>query len=98
MAKQYQLARRRFLRGAGACLALPALEAFAPAARASAVAGPALATTAAGMPLRMGFLYVPDGVNLEHWRPQGTGSDYQLGKTFAPLVELKKKFQVFTGF
>ncbi len=96
--QQHKFHRRNFLRGAGACLALPTLEALAPAARAAAVQQSALATTSAGMPLRMAFLMVPDGVNVEHWRPQGVGADYQLGKTFAPLSDLKEKFQVFTGF
>jgi len=50
------------------------------------------------MPLRMAVLATPDGVNVESWRPQGAGSDYQLGKTFAPLAEFKNSFQIFTGF
>ncbi len=90
--------RRKFLRGAGACLALPALEILAPSARTLAAKQSARGTTSSGMPLRMAFLSTPDGVNLEHWRPQGVGTEYQLGKTFAPLAELKEKFQVFTGF
>ena len=98
MSREIRFHRRKFLRGAGACLALPALEALTPVARAAAAQQSALGTTAAGMPLRMAFLSTPDGVNVEHWRPQGVGSDYQLGKTFAPLAELKEKFQVFTGF
>ncbi|NOZ40326.1 MAG: DUF1552 domain-containing protein [Planctomycetes bacterium] len=98
MANQHKFHRRNFLRGAGACLALPALEALAPAARAATVQHSTLATTASGLPLRTAFLMVPDGVNVEHWRPQGVGVDYQLGKTFAPLSDLKDKFQVFTGF
>ncbi len=98
MTIQYKFHRRKFLRGVGACLALPALEAFSPLARAVAAESSALATTSAGMPLRMAFLMVPDGVNVEHWRPQGAGADYQLGKTFAPLANFKDKFQIFTGF
>ncbi len=98
MQSQNKFHRRRFLRGAGACLALPALEAFSPTSRALAAGSSPLATTAAGMPLRMAFLMVPVGVNLKHWRPQGVGTDYQMGKTFAPLANLKDKFQVFTGF
>ena len=90
--------RRKFLRGAGACLALPALEALSLPVRAAAAKQTALATTSAGMPLRMAFLTFPDGVNLEHWRPQGTGRDHQLGKTFEPLTKLQDKFQIFTGF
>ena len=98
MASQHQFQRRKFLRGAGACLALPALEVFAPTVRALAAEQSALATTASGMPLRMAFLTVPNGVNVKHWRPQGVGTDYQLGKTFAPLADFQEKFQIFTGF
>jgi len=98
MASPSKFHRRKFLRGAGACLALPALEALSPTVHAAAADQSALATTAAGMPLRTAFLTVPDGVNLEHWRPQGVGNDYQLGNTFAPLTDLKDKFQIFTGF
>jgi len=98
MAGKYEFHRRKFLRGAGACLSLPALEAFCPAIRSIAAEQPSLATTSGGMPLRMAFLTVPDGVNVEHWRPDGIGSSYQPGKTFAPLLDFKDKFQVFTGF
>jgi hypothetical protein len=36
----------------------------------------ALGTTANGAPLRMAYLYIPNGVNLEHWRPKGTSVAY----------------------
>lgn len=98
MANQPQLHRRKFLRGVGACLALPTLESLTPAARALASQHPAVATTTSGMPLRMAFLSVPDGVNLEHWRPKGEGADYQLGETFEPLASVKEHYQIFTGF
>ncbi len=92
------LPRRRFLRGLGIALGLPALEALSPLTRALAAAAPKVATTAAGSPLRMAFLYVPNGVNVARWRPLGDGQDYQLGETMAPLAPLKDQFQVFTGF
>jgi len=98
MANQHQLRRRQFLRGVGACLTLPAFESLLPSARAAVAETSALATTASGMPLRTAFLTFPDGVNLKAWRPQGTGTDYQLGKTLAPLASLKEKLQIFTGF
>ncbi|MCG8449689.1 MAG: DUF1552 domain-containing protein [Pirellulales bacterium] len=80
--------RRQFLRGAGAALALPMLESFAPAAEAASP----------GMPLRAAFLAVPDGMNMARWRPQGVGRAYQLGETFAPLASMQSKFQIFSGF
>ncbi|MEJ6828905.1 MAG: DUF1552 domain-containing protein, partial [Akkermansiaceae bacterium] len=79
----------------GAAVSLPALESFRPLM----AAGPsAIAQTASGAPLRMAYLTVPNGVNLEHWGPKGTGSGYKLGKSMAPLEGLKDQFQVFTGF
>ena len=95
--------RRKFLRGLGAAVGLPAMESLRPlmgatAGAAATAATAATATTASGNPLRMAYLYIPNGVNLEHWRPQGKGSDYQLGKSMAPLQDLKEDMQIFTGF
>lgn len=58
----------------------------------------AVALTASGAPLRMAYLYIPNGVNLEHWKPKGTGSGYKLGKSMASLEGLKDQFQIFSGF
>lgn len=99
MANQHpKVARRSFLRGVGACLALPTFESLLPSPRVLASQQPALATATSGMPLRMAFITVPDGVHLENWRPQGEGTDFELSKTFAPLADLKEKLQIFTGF
>ena len=89
--------RRGFLRGLGAAVALPALESFRPLA-AAATATRAIGTTASGAPLRMAYLYIPNGVNMEHWRPNGSGSKYKLGETFKPLESHRADFQIFTGF
>lgn len=89
------LNRRGFLRGLGTAVGLPALESFSPLMGATTGS---VAQTASGSPLRMAYLTVPNGVNLEHWRPQGSGPDYQLGKSMAPLEGLKDDFQVFSGF
>ena len=54
------LARRAFLRGAGAALALPFLDAMVPA----------FASTAGEQPVtRMGFVYVPNGIISADWLP-----------------------------
>ncbi|MGV3531760.1 MAG: DUF1552 domain-containing protein [Chthoniobacteraceae bacterium] len=93
-----QFSRRHFLRGLGVSMALPVLESLLPASKAlAAAAGPALGTTAAGDPLRMAFLYVPNGVNTNKWRPIGEGRDYQLNETLAPLQHLKEHFQIVSG-
>ena len=82
--------RRGFLRGLGAAVALPALESFRPLM--GAAAERANATTASGAPLRMAYLYIPNGVNMELWRPKGTTASYKLGETFKPLESLREDF------
>lgn len=95
------LNRRRFLRNLGLCLALPALETFAPRkllGAAAAAGGPALAgTTATGAPLRTAFLYFPNGAIPAHWWPTGEGKDFALNRTMAPLANVKDKLQVLGG-
>lgn len=91
------ISRRGFLRGLGVSLSLPAFEAFQPLLAAGAAAK-SLGTTASGAPLRMAYLYIPNGVNLSAWRPDGNGNSYKPGKTFAPMEALRGDYQVFTGF
>ena len=89
-----EFSRRRFLRGLGTLMALPALEATAPfAARAAA----AKTGAASSLPLRMAFVYTPNGKNMEHWTPGKDGSSYDLSPTRAPLKDLKSEFQVISG-
>jgi hypothetical protein len=92
------LNRRQFLRGLGVSVALPALEKFMPLSASAAASGAGPATTATGAPLRLGFLYVPNGVILPHWRPNGEGTGYALNRTMQPLAPFKEDFQIFTGF
>lgn len=87
----YQSTRRRFLQGLGVSLALPALESF------SLPRALGAATTAAGTPLRTAFLYVPNGVILPEWRPDGVGGDYKLNRTMEALAPFKNDFSIVTG-
>ncbi|QTN32432.1 DUF1552 domain-containing protein [Akkermansiaceae bacterium] len=89
--------RRGFLRGFGAAVSLPALEAFRPLMAATQTAR-AVGTTASGAPLRMAYLYIPNGVNVAKWRPQGTGSGYKMGASFGEMEKHRQDFQIFTGF
>lgn len=90
--------RRGFLRGIGACLALPAFEAILPGRAFAAGAAPAsVATTATGAPLRMAFLYFPNGAIQNQWTPAGTGKDFTFGNTLAPLQALRHRVQVISG-
>ncbi|MBG86251.1 MAG: hypothetical protein CMO80_05050 [Verrucomicrobiales bacterium] len=86
--------RRAFLQGIGASLALPGLELFRPSTQAAVRAS---ATTASGAPLRMAFLYIPNGVIMDKWSPQGEGGDFQLNRTMLPLSPHKDRLQVFSG-
>lgn len=88
--------RRRFLRGLGACFALPSLEAFLPRASAATTAA-RIATSASGMPLRMAFLYFPNGAIQSQWSASGSGADFKLENTLAPLMPLKHRVQVLSG-
>lgn len=70
-----------------------------PLASAAAVQGGSTAgLTASGDPLRMAYLYVPNGVNLDRWRPKGEGKDYQMAPSFKALEAQRDDFQVFSGF
>lgn len=88
--------RRRFLRGLGALVALPTLESLN--TQKLYADSTTLGVTKTGSPLRMAFVSFPNGVNLKTWRPSGTGHDFTLGESMAPLADLQTKLQVFTGF
>jgi len=91
--------RRRFLRGLGACLALPAFESLGafrayagePAVQAAAGAAGAQA------PVRAAFLFFPNGAIPSAWWPEGAGSEFKLGPTLAPLEPLRHRIQVMGG-
>jgi hypothetical protein len=93
------LSRRRFLRGLGACMALPAFESLVPSPffAAETVAGGKLAATPTGAPLRMAFVYVPNGVIQPTWWPKGEGTDFELNRTMEPLANVKHQLQVLGG-
>ncbi|HYZ87092.1 MAG TPA: DUF1552 domain-containing protein [Bryobacteraceae bacterium] len=87
----FPLSRRALLRGTGAALALPWLEAMTPRSSAAAKAGtPAL-------PVRMAALYMPNGVHPDMWTPNGTGREFELSPTLAPLNDLKNEILVLTN-
>jgi hypothetical protein len=91
------LSRRQFLRGLGACVALPALETFLPAKLAAAPTAPGLASTATGAPLRLGVVYFPNGAIQPSWWPKGEKSEFELSQTMTPLQGLKSKIQILEG-
>jgi hypothetical protein len=87
------ISRRTVLRGLGASLALPWLEAMGPLTGwASRAASPATAT-----PNRMAFLYVPNGKNMPDWTPKKEGADFDLPACLEPLRAVKDQVLVLTG-
>lgn len=83
------ISRRTLLRGLGVSLALPILEAMGPRSLFAAEAPMA--------PVRMAFLYVPNGMNMENWTPAAEGPNYSLAKTMEPLADLRSQFNVLSG-
>ena len=82
------LPRRTFLKGLGAAVALPMLDAMTPA-----FAGPALKQA----PTRLAFTYIPNGVTLEAWTPAGAGRDFAFTRILKPLEPLREHTLVITG-
>ena len=67
--RHFAFNRRHFLRGLGACIALPAFESLG-ALKALAAPASKLATTASGAPLRTAFVYFPNGAIPAAWWPK----------------------------
>lgn len=77
------------LRGVGACVSLPLLEGMLPLT--------ALAQTPKNVPTRMAFLFVPNGINMEHWTPAAEGALGALPDVLTPLEPVKSSINVLTG-
>ena len=84
------LPRRTVLRGLGASLALPLLDGMVPAFA-------ALRTTAARPVRRLGVVYVPNGMMMEHWVPAAEGSAFDFPTILQPLEPLRRHVQVLSG-
>jgi len=91
--------RRQFLRGVGACLALPALESLFPwkLVAAENAAGGSLATTASGAPLRSAFIFFPNGAIQPSWWPDTEGADFKFNATLQPLQDCRNYVRVLGG-
>ena len=84
------LPRRAFLKGMGATIALPMLDAMTPAL---AAAGRA----AAKSPLRLAFTYVPNGVTMADWTPAGEGLGFEYSRIMKPLETFRQDTLVLSG-
>ncbi|HSH16667.1 MAG TPA: DUF1552 domain-containing protein, partial [Verrucomicrobiae bacterium] len=80
--------RRTFLRGVGATMALPLLEAMVPAAT-------PLAQTVAAPVRRLGYVYMPMGCDITRWTPKGDTLD-ELSPVLSPLTSVRDQVTVVT--
>src|SRR5258706_11683130 len=95
--RRASLSRRHFLRGLGACMALPAFESLHPL---GLLAAPAGAASVAGKtaPGHIAFLYVPNGTIPSAWWPAGDGGkDFELSRSLQPLAKVRHQLQVISG-
>lgn len=84
-----RIPRRTALRGLGATIALPYLE---------AMGGKTLAAGTGGKdPSRLACFYIPGGISGYTWFPNDTGFDYTLAESHQPLAHLRDQFSVLTG-
>ena len=81
MKRTWQLSRRTFLRGAGASVALPWLE----------------AAGQTEPPRRMIFVYLPNGLEMEYFTPKTEGKNFELPRILKPLAALRNDFSVLSG-
>lgn len=81
------LSRRHVLRGLGASISLPLLDAMVPAATAQ----PAAAK------LRLGFVYVPHGAVAENWSPQAIGRDFAMSPILNSLADFREHLTIVSG-
>jgi hypothetical protein len=92
------LSRRHFLRGVGACVALPLFASLRPAQLlAGTEPGAALGTTGTGAPLRTAFVYFPNGAIPSVWWPEANAQELKLSRTLQPLAKSKQLIQVLNG-
>src|SRR5215468_580486 len=84
------LSRRTFLRGASAVLALPLLDAMAPALT-------ALPRTAASPRRRLGFVYVPNGIIMDQFTPATEGADFEIKTILKPLEPFRDRLVIVSN-
>ncbi len=90
MSDKHKLPRRTFLRGLGTAMALPMFDAMIPAAGAAEDGKPAA-------PVRMAFIFFPNGAIVPSWKAKGEEADWKLSRTLEPLQPHKDQVTVFTG-
>tara|TARA_B110000438_G_scaffold62815_1_gene63329 strand:+ start:2841 stop:4145 length:1305 start_codon:yes stop_codon:yes gene_type:complete len=79
--------RRAMLRGFGAALALPMLDAMIPA----------MANTAPKPIKRLGIVYVPNGMRMDHWTPSTVGDGFEFPSILKPMEPFREQLQIISG-
>ena len=79
--------RRAMLRGFGAALALPMLDAMIPA----------MANTAPKPIKRLGIVYVPNGMRMDHWTPSTVGDGFKFPSILKPMEPFREQLQIISG-
>ena len=88
---QNHISRRTVLKGVGATIALPLLDAMSPAAT-------LWAKTAAGSsPRRLAFVGFPHGAIMDRWSPLQTGTGYEMSTILAPLAPFREHLTIVSG-
>ncbi len=82
-----KITRRTMLQGLGAAMALPWLESTA-----SAAVGPDGSLRLEEPPLRMAYLFMPNGVRPDHWTPEGDAEQYEITPHLRALEPHKSEF------
>jgi len=83
--------RRTFLRGMGATVALPLLDGMVPAFASSAE------SAAVQSPMRLGIVYVPNGIVMDNWTPAAEGAAFELTPILQPLAPFRDRLVVLSG-
>ena len=89
-----RLPRRMFLQGMGTAIALPMLDAMTPALASTFRSGVRIETKT---PVRLSFVYVPNGIVMKDWTPKGTGKDFEFTRILKPLEPFREDLFVLSG-
>ena len=92
-----KLSRRTMLRGLGVSMGLPLLEAMMPKGMLQLGSQAMAATGKSGYPVRMAYLFLPNGMWMENFTPTTTGANFALTPTLAPLKNVQKDFSILSG-
>src|SRR5262245_66676729 len=97
--RMMSVSRRQFLRGLGACMALPAFESLRPFGLTAVETAKSakLATSATGASIRSAFIYFPNGAIPSSWWPEGEGTSFEFSPTLKPLEKHRDLIQVMSG-